>query len=80
MNRDIQNVPDALRDRRRPRAAENRRALTGAALRYLEVMVARERPVHVYGALSRIRALRRTLNVPLLTDELLDEAINEGRP
>jgi hypothetical protein len=61
------------------RAAENRRTLNE------EVLVLMEAAVRKYWAqcdrpsLEEIRAFRESLNVPPLTEEFLERAINEGR-
>jgi hypothetical protein len=61
------------------RAAENRRTLNDEVLVVLEAAVRRYRASCDRPSLEEIRAFRESLNVPPLTEEFLERAINEGR-
>ena len=75
----IRNVPEDLHERLKVRAAQNRRSLNAEVLHALEqtVQVVREDPATY---LDRIRSLRKKTSKLRLTDELLREARDQGRP
>jgi plasmid stability protein len=75
----IQGVTDEVHTLLRQRAAENRRTLNDEVLVVLEEGVRRNRASLDRPWLEEIRAFRESLNVPPLTEEFLDLAINEGR-
>lgn len=61
------------------RAAENRRTVNDEVLMVLDESVRKYRAQCDRPSLEEIRALRDSLNVPPLTEEFLERAINEGR-
>lgn len=78
-NLTIKRIPEPLLERLRRSAAQNRRSLNSEVLYRLEQSVE-----HVVAepqvVLSRIRRLRKSAPLPPLTDEFLEQAIDEGRP
>lgn len=62
------------------RAAENRRTLNDELLVVLEEGIRRYRAHCDRPTLEEIRAFRESLNVPPLTEEFLELAIDGGRP
>lgn len=74
----IKNVPDDLYDQLKRQAEDNRRSLNNEAIVCLQRAV-RERRRDVRDILAEVDALRNSISVPPLTDELLAEAIDEGR-
>lgn len=79
-NLTLKNVPDDLYLELKKRAEEHRRSLNSEIIYTLEQMVREPRAGYERPTLAEIRALRERINAPPLTDEFLDEAINEGRP
>ncbi len=61
------------------RAAENRRTLNDEVLVVLHEGVRRYRARCDRPSIEEIRAFRESLNVPPLTEEFLECAINDGR-
>jgi plasmid stability protein len=78
----IKGIPEELCERLRRSADENRRSMNREAIVCLERALAKRVPakVDVQTQLARIRELRESLNVPPLTDEMLREAKEWGRP
>jgi antitoxin FitA len=75
----IKGIPESLLNRLRRSAEQHRRSLNGEVLHRLERSVG-SAPVEPQAALSRIRQLRERAALPPLTDELLQEATEGGRP
>lgn len=61
------------------RATENRRTVNDEVLVVLDEGIRRYRAHCERPSLEEIRAFRESLNVPPLTEEFLERAINEGR-
>lgn len=76
----VKNIPDDLYDQLKRRAEEHRRSLNGEIIHTLEQVVREPRAGYNRPSLDDIRALRARIGAPPLTDEFLDQAINEGRP
>jgi plasmid stability protein len=75
----IKGIPPELLEQLRTRAARHRRSLNSEVLHLLERSV--DAPnVDVEAVLTGIRRLQDRTNLPPLTDEMLREAIDEGRP
>jgi plasmid stability protein len=76
----LKGIPDSLLERLRERAELHRRSLNSEALFVLEQAVGPQRidPEEFVARLDRRHALMK--NVTPLTDEFLEQAINEGRP
>ncbi|MBV9774921.1 MAG: Arc family DNA-binding protein [Gemmatimonadetes bacterium] len=77
-NLTIKNVPDDLYDQLKRRADENRRSLNNEVIYSLQRVV-RERRRDVRDILAEVDALRKSVSGPPLTDEMLEQAIDEGR-
>lgn len=75
----VKNIPDDLYDQLKRRAEEHRRSLNGEIIHTLEQVV-RERPADPQKVLRDLAEMRSRMNLPWLTDEVLDQAKNEGRP
>lgn len=75
----IKNVPIELYESLKRRAAESRRSLNSEALVCLERAV-KGRRVKPDTWLGRIAALQKRLSLPPLTDRILREAREKGRP
>ena len=75
----LKGLPDVLYEQLKAQAATNRRSLNREVLVCLERAVA-PAPIDVTATLARIDGLRERLAVPPLTDRLLREAKNYGRP
>lgn len=81
-NLNIKNVPEDLYMELRKRAETNRRSLNNEVIVSLERVV-RERPDgdDFYSRLRRIQAVNEMLkDIPPNAHDLVDEAIEEGRP
>lgn len=78
MNLVIRNVPSEVYERLSIRARRSQRSPDDEALAVLEQALGYRDPVEE--ELAAIDALRNSLRVPPLTPELLEAAINEGRP
>ncbi|CAA9525546.1 MAG: hypothetical protein AVDCRST_MAG91-2482 [uncultured Sphingomonadaceae bacterium] len=79
-NLTIEDVPDELCRTFRAIAPERRRLVVSRLVACLENEV-RVRPARdVERTIQEIRAFRESLNVPPLTEEFIERAINEGRP
>lgn len=75
----VEGVTDEVYALLNERAAENRRTLNDEVLVVLDEGVRRYRARCERPSLEEIRAFRESLNVPPLTEEFLERAINEGR-
>jgi antitoxin FitA len=75
----LKGIPDSLLERLRRSAALHRRSLNSEVLYRLESTVAATR-VDPEEFISRVESLQSRTSLPLLTDELLNEAKDEGRP
>lgn len=76
---DHQELPDDLYEALKRAAARHRRSLNQHVIVQLETGL-REEPLNVQRFLSGVRGVREQLTGVWLTDELLDELVNEGRP
>jgi plasmid stability protein len=74
----IKNMPDDLYDQLKRRAAEDHRSLNGEAI-FLLTQAVRERPGSVEALLARADELRRRAPNVWVTDQDIEDAINEGR-
>ena len=74
----IKGIPDEVLERLREVAAENRRSLNSEVIYRLERSVAGA-AVDPEAFLARVRALNARAPLPPLTDEFLEQAIEEGR-
>lgn len=75
----LKNVPQALIDRIKRQAERHRRSLNREAIHILENGAGSGAAASVEARLERIRAMRNRYNLPPLTEELVEEAKNEGR-
>jgi plasmid stability protein len=75
----IKGIPPHLLDQLRSRAQHHRRSLNSEVLHLLERSVGGA-PVDPEAALARIRRLQQRTHLPPLDDDILENAINEGRP
>lgn len=75
----IKGIPDPLLEQLRRSAEQHRRSLNSELLFRLERSVA-STPMDADALLTRVRALRERARLPHLTDAMLQEAIDEGRP
>lgn len=75
----IKGIPDDLLKRLRRSAEANRRSLNSEVVHRLERSVGRM-PVDPEAFLARLHDLQRRVPLPPLTDELLRQAREEGRP
>jgi len=75
----IRGIPETLLERLRRSAGQHRRSLNSEVLHRLErsIVAPDERPRE---RLARIRMLREATALPYLTDEVLRNARDEGRP
>lgn len=78
-NLTLKQVPDALYQRLKERAAAHRRSINNEAIVCLEQLL-EPQPVDPRTRLEEIRALRRDASKVFLTDEALRRAQDEGRP
>ena len=78
-NLTLKQVPDALYQRLKERAAAHRRSINNEAIVCLEQLLEPQR-VDPRSRLEDIRALRREAPKVFLTDEALRQARDEGRP
>jgi plasmid stability protein len=74
----IKNIPDDLYADLKRAAASNRRSINSEIIVSIEQAV-RSKRVEPDELLAKIRVLREETAV-YLTDDMLDQAINEGRP
>ncbi|MDQ3388502.1 MAG: DNA-binding protein [Gemmatimonadota bacterium] len=75
----IRNIPDDPYDALKWAAARHRRGLDQQVIVQLEAGL-NDEPLNVENLLSEVRRVREQLTGGWLTDELLDELVNEGRP
>ena len=75
----IDDIPDDLLDHLRRSAKANRRSLNDEVLFRLERSVGM-RPFDREEFLSRVRSRSERLQLPPLTDEILEQGRAEGRP
>jgi plasmid stability protein len=75
----IKGVPDSLLEVLRKRAEQHRRSLNSEVLLLLENSSGANR-IDPDSVLMRIHRLQARTALPPLTDALLEEAIEEGRP
>ena len=75
----IKGIPNTLLDLLRRRAELHRRSLNSEVLHLLERSVS-STPVDSEAILRRIRALRERTQLPALSSEDLESAIDAGRP
>ena len=75
----IKNIPDDLYADLKHTAAQNRRSINSEVIISIERAVRSSR-IEPDELLEKIRVLREATAVYTLTDDILDNAINEGRP
>lgn len=75
----IKNIPPDLYERLKQSALENRRSINSEAIVCLERALSVKR-VDPEAVLARIKALQERTSLPWLTDEILRQAREEGRP
>jgi plasmid stability protein len=75
----IKGLPDELYERLRRSAAENRRSINREVIVCLERALGHE-SIDPRIRLARVDTLRKRLDLPRLTDEILREAKKAGRP
>lgn len=75
----IKSIPDDLLEELRKRAEQRRRSLNREVLYVLERSVGSVR-LDPEATIERISRLQRRTPLPPLTDDILDNAIQEGRP
>lgn len=75
----IKNIPDDLYAELKLVAAHNRRSVNSEVIISIERAVRSSR-IEPDELLEKIRVLREATVVYTLTDDILDNAINEGRP
>ncbi len=78
-NLTLKQVPDTLYQRLKERAATHRRSINNEAIRCLERFL-EPQPVDAHSRLEEIRTLRREAPEVFLTDDVLRQAKDEGRP
>lgn len=74
----VKNIPDELYKKLKNHAQKNHRSINSEVIACLENTLVSQ-PINPDEFLHEIRALRETINAPLLTDKILFEAKNEGR-
>lgn len=75
----LKNIPDDLYESIKRNAAENRRSINSEIIVRLERSL-KARRVDPEAFLARVDRLRDRIGLPPLTDEILQEAREEGRP
>lgn len=75
----IKGIPEPLLNRLRRSAEQHRRSLNSEVLYRLERSI-ESSAVEPAAVLARIRKLRESAPLPPLTDDLLRQATEEGRP
>ncbi len=76
----IKNIPADVHQRLRRIARLKRRSLNGEAIVCLDKGLRAEEPLDVKKFLAEARRVRRWTAAMPLTPEMLDKAVNEGRP
>ena len=76
----LKNVPQELVERLKDEAKQNRRSLNQETLARLELSLAKRRRSGEETVASLRKLHKKMRGAPLLTDELLERAKNEGRP
>lgn len=76
----IKNIPDDLYDELKQAARAHHRSINGEVIYCIEQTIRRRQREDVAGLLEEIRAVRERNTRIYLTDEAIDEAIDEGRP
>lgn len=79
MNLTIKNMPARLHQKLKAQAEENNRSLNGEVVDILEKSMG-SFPLDIEELLDEVRRMRSSVHGPLLTDEFLQAAKNEGRP
>jgi len=79
MNLTIKDVPSKLHKRLKARAQNHKRSLNWEVIDILETAV-ETRPIKVDELLKRIEEVHARIRIPPLTEEILREAKNSGRP
>ena len=74
----LKNLPDTLYEKLKEQARRNHRSINSEAIACLEYTLTSQ-PVDPEEYLNEIRELRKKIKAPLLTEEVLHEAKNEGR-
>ena len=74
----IKNIPADLYEDLKKNAKFHRRSINNEVILYIEQAV-RSRQIDPGDYLHRVESLRRSINVPPLTDALLRQAKDEGR-
>ena len=75
----LKNVPKSLHARLVKRAKAHKRSLNQEAIACIEATLQTVQPIPGHMWEERFRKIRELIEVPLLTDDFLDWAINEGR-
>ena len=75
----LKNVPKPLHQKLKKRASLHKRSLNQEAIACLEETVGATRPVTIDELLGRFEKLRSRIKGPLLTEDFLEKAVNEGR-
>lgn len=75
----IKGIPDEVLRRLRASAEEHRRSLNSEVIYRLERSIGSE-PIDPDAFIARIRRLQERTKLPPLTDEVLEDALNYGRP
>ena len=75
----VKNIPDPLYKKLKRSAAENRRSMNSEIIHCLEsVLESRRIDADVF--LREVEEIQKELHIPLVTDEFLQAAKEEGRP
>ncbi|HEX8672317.1 MAG TPA: Arc family DNA-binding protein [Longimicrobium sp.] len=75
----IKGIPVEVLQRLRHSAEEHRRSLNSEVIYRLERSIGSE-PIDPEAFIARVRRLQDRTKLPPLTDEMLEEAMNYGRP
>lgn len=75
----IKSIPDDVLEDLRKRAERHRRSLNSEVLHLLEQSLGSPK-IDPDAVLARLRRLQERTHLPPLTDDVLEQAINEGRP
>lgn len=74
----VKNIPDQLYQKLKTHARKNHRSINSEVIACLENTLTVQ-PINPDAFIAEIRSLREKIKAPLLTDEILYEAKNEGR-